>query len=361
MTAPDTICARFHCVFPGFDLNVDLTLPGTGITALFGHSGCGKTTLLRCMAGLQKAPGTMNVLGDSWQNERASRPVHKRPLAYVAQQTHLFPHLNVLRNLEFGYRRIPASERQITVDEAVHWLGLESHLARMPAGLSGGERQRVAIARALLTSPQLLLMDEPLSALDRASKQEILPYLERLRDRLAIPMIYVSHSTAEVARLADHIVMLEAGRVVAQGPLQETLARTDNPFRLEDDAAVLLEGHIKELDERWHLALFCFDGGQLWLRREDNLKLGDRVRVQVLARDISLAVSETTDQSIQNLVPATIDQVDSDISPGLSLVRLLAGQTPFLSRVTSRAVDQLELSPGKPVWMQIKSIALVEK
>lgn len=361
MTVPDSICARFQCRFPGFELNVDLTLPGTGITALFGHSGCGKTTLLRCMAGLQKAPGTMNVLGNSWQTERVSRPVHKRPLAYVAQETHLFPHLTVLRNLEFGYQRIPASDRQITVDEAVHWLGLESHLTRMPARLSGGERQRVAIARALLTSPQLLLMDEPLSALDRASKQEILPYLERLRDRLAIPMVYVSHSTAEVARLADHIVMMEAGRVVTQGPLQEILARTDNPFRLEDDAGVRLEGHIRELDERWHLALFCFDGGQLWLRREDNLQPGDQVRVQVLARDISLAVSENTDQSIQNLVPATIDQVDSDISPGVSLIRLLAGQTAFLSRVTSRAIDQLALTPGKPVWMQIKSVALVEK
>ena len=228
MTA--TIHARFQCAFPGFDLDVDLTLPGTGITALFGHSGCGKTTLLRCMAGLQNAPGTMTVLGEPWQTEELVRPVHKRALAYVFQETQLFPHLNVRRNLEFGYRRIPAGERQIRFDDAVRWLGLESLLERMPAGLSGGERQRVAIARALLTSPRLLLMDEPLSALDRASKQDILPYLERLRDTLAIPIIYVSHSTPEVARLADHIVMMEDGRVVAQGPLQETLARTNNPF-----------------------------------------------------------------------------------------------------------------------------------
>ncbi|MEP6133517.1 molybdenum ABC transporter ATP-binding protein, partial [Marinobacter sp.] len=293
MTA--TIHARFRCAFPGFDLDVDLTLPGTGITALFGHSGCGKTTLLRCMAGLQHAPGTMTVLGEPWQTEELVRPVHKRALAYVFQETQLFPHLNVRRNLEFGYRRIPAGERQIRFDDAVRWLGLESLLERMPAGLSGGERQRVAIARALLTSPRLLLMDEPLSALDRASKQDILPYLERLRDTLAIPIIYVSHSTPEVARLADHIVMMEDGRVVAQGPLQETLARTNNPFRLEDDAGVLLEGRIDHLDERWHLALFRFDGGQLWLRQDDRLTPGDRVRVQVLARDISLALTEHSD------------------------------------------------------------------
>jgi molybdate transport system ATP-binding protein len=360
MTASDTICARFQCAFPGFDLNVDLTLPGNGITALFGHSGCGKTTLLRCMAGLQSAKGTMTVLGEPWQTDEIFRPVHKRALAYVFQDTHLFPHLNVRKNLEFGYRRIPASERQIGFDDAVRWLGLESHLARMPAGLSGGERQRVAIARALLTSPRLLLMDEPLSALDRPSKLDILPYLERLRDALAIPIIYVSHSTPEVARLADHIVMMEEGRVVAQGPLRETLAGTDNPLRLEDNAGVLLEGRIIDLDEQWHLALFRFDGGQLWLHRDDRVKRGDRVRVQVLARDISVALTENPGQSIQNLVPATIDQVDPDVAPGISLVRLLAGRTPLLSRLTTRAVSQLGLAPGMQVWMQIKSVALVE-
>lgn len=356
----DTIYARFQCTFPGFDLDVDLTLPGTGITALFGHSGCGKTTLLRCMAGLHSASGVMNVPGESWQTEDRFCPVHKRSLAYVFQQTHLFPHLNVRKNLEFGYRRIPAGKRQIPFDDAVHWLGLESHLSRMPAGLSGGERQRVAIARALLTSPQLLLMDEPLSALDQASKQDILCYLERLRDHLAIPIVYVSHSTAEVARLADHIVMMKGGRVLAQGPLKETLARTDNPFGLEDDAGVLLEGTISEMDDRWQLALFRFDGGQLWLRQDARLKPGDKARVQVLAKDISLALSEHADQSIQNLVPASIDQIDPGGAPGISLVRLLAGPTPFLSRVTSRSVARLGLEPGMTVWMQIKSVALVK-
>ncbi len=356
----DVIHARFQCAFPEFDLDVDLTLPGSGITALFGHSGCGKTTLLRCMAGLHRTAGTMTLPGELWQTEELFRPVHKRSLAYVFQETHLFPHLNVRKNLEFGYRRIPAVQRQIAFDDAVRWLGLEPHLARMPGGLSGGERQRVAIARALLTSPRLLLMDEPLSALDQASKQDILPYLERLRDQLAIPIIYVSHSTAEVARLADHIVMLEGGRVMAQGPLKETLARTDNPFRLEDDAGVLLEGEVSEIDDRWHLALFRFHGGQLWLRPDAGLKPGNRVRVQVLAKDISLALSEHADQSIQNLVPACIDQVDTDVAPGISLVRLLAGPTPFLSRLTSRSVAQLGLEPGKTVWMQIKSVALVK-
>lgn len=360
MTAASTIHARFQCTFPGFSLDVDLTLPGTGITALFGHSGCGKTTLLRCMAGLQRAPGTMTVLGEAWQTETFVRPVHKRPLAYVFQDTHLFPHLSVRKNLEFGYRRIPAGERQIGFDDAVRWLGLESHLERLPAGLSGGERQRVAIARALLTSPRLLLMDEPLSALDVDSKQEILPYLERLHETLAIPIIYVSHSTPEVARLADHIVMMKEGRVVAEGPLRETLAGTDNPFRIQDDAGALLEGQIIELDEHWHLALFRFDGGRLWLRMDHRMKPGDRVRVRILARDISLALTENSDQSIQNRVPAVIDQIDPDVAPGVSLIRLLAGPTPLLSRLTSRAVTKLGLEPGMTVWMQIKTVALAD-
>lgn len=360
MTASNSIRASFQCAFPEFSLDVDLTLPGTGITALFGHSGCGKTTLLRCMAGLQHSYGSMTVLGKPWQTHNMALPVHQRPLAYVFQDTHLFPHLNVRKNLEFGYRRIPVARRQIGFDDAVHWLGLEPHLERMPARLSGGERQRVAIARALLTSPQLLLMDEPLSALDLASKQDILPYLERLRDQLAIPIIYVSHSTSEVARLADHIVMLEAGRVKAQGPLKETLAQTDNPFRLDDNAGVLLVGTISEMDEQWHLALFRFDGGQLWLRTDARLQPGTRVRVRVMARDISLALSANPDQSIQNVLPATIDQIDGSVAPGISLVRILAGPTPFLSRVTSRSIARLGLVPGMKVWMQIKSVALLK-
>ena len=360
MSEKKSISARFRCAFPGFGLDVDLTLPGTGITALFGHSGCGKTTVLRCMAGLHRAEGAMTVLDEHWQSADTFLPVHKRPLAYVFQETHLFPHLTVRKNLEFGYWRIPATDRQIGFDEAVNWLGLGGHLDRMPAGLSGGERQRVAIARALLTSPRLLLMDEPMSALDKASKHDILPYLERLRDALAIPIVYVSHSTAEVARLADHLVVMEDGKVLASGPTRETLARMDNPFRLEDDAGVLVEGTIRELDQRWHLARFEFDGGSLWLRRDNGMKIGDRVRIQLLSRDISLALEENPDQSIQNLVPATIDRIEPDVTPGVSIVRLLAGPTPVMSRLTTRAVDQLALEPGRQVWMQIKSVALAD-
>lgn len=356
------IQARFKCQFGAFTLDVDLALPGTGLTALFGHSGCGKTTLLRCMAGLQAADGVMRVNGDEWQNGgmKGSRPVHQRPLAYVFQETSLFPHLSVALNLMYGYKRIPKSERRVSFDQAVQWLGLLHLLDRMPEKLSGGERQRVAIARALLTSPKLLLMDEPLSALDQHSKRDIMPYLEALRDNLAIPMLYVSHSTAEVARLADHIVMMDGGRVVAEGPLQTIMARTDQPFGLEEDAGVILEASVSEHDEQWHLCKADFAGGHLWLRAEERLALGQSVRLQVLARDISLARSQQTDQSIQNLLPAIVDEVASEVSPGTSIVRLLAGKTPFLSRLTSRSVHALAIQPGEQIWMQIKSVAIVD-
>lgn len=356
------IQACFKCQFGAFTLDVDLELPGTGLTALFGHSGCGKTTLLRCMAGLQAAKGTMRVNGDIWQSgsEKGSRPVHQRPLAYVFQETSLFPHLSVERNLMYGYKRIPQSERRISLEQAVQWLGLSHLLGRMPEKLSGGERQRVAIARALLTSPGLLLMDEPLSALDQHSKQEIMPYLEALRDNLAIPMLYVSHSTAEVARLADHIVMMDQGRVVAQGPLQHIMARTDQPFGLEEDAGVILEARVSGRDDQWHLCRADFEGGHLWLRADDRLSVGQSIRLQVLARDISLAKSQQTDQSIQNLLPATVNEVVSDVSPGTSMVRLLAGPTPFLSRLTTRSVHTLGIEPGQQMWMQIKSVAIVD-
>ncbi|WP_372965180.1 molybdenum ABC transporter ATP-binding protein [Marinobacter sp.] len=360
MTHPDGIQARFRCHYENFTLDVDLNLPGSGITAIFGHSGCGKTTLLRCIAGLQAAQGQLIVLGQPWQTGSHSRAVHQRPLAYVFQDTTLFPHLSARKNLLYGYRRIPAEQRRIHPEQVYDWLGLAPLLDRMPARLSGGERQRVAIGRALLTSPSLLLMDEPLSALDQQSKQDILPYLERLRDTLAMPVLYVSHSTGEVARLADHIVMMDRGQVVAQGPLQETLARTDHPFLLESDAGVILDGKVTEVDAQWQLCKVEFNDGALWLRHHKHLTTGMAVRIQVLARDISIALQEHQDQSVQNLLPATVDQIAGEVTPGTSLVRLRAGNTAFLSRVTSRSVHQLQLYPGLRVWLQIKSVALAD-
>ncbi|MBW4055507.1 MAG: molybdenum ABC transporter ATP-binding protein, partial [Proteobacteria bacterium] len=262
----DRITARFCLNWPGFTLNLDLNLPGRGVTAIFGQSGSGKTTLLRCIAGLERAEhGFLAFKGEVWQDDRTFLPTHKRPLGYVFQEASLFPHLSVLGNLRYGLTRSKA-EQNISLDQAIDLLGIGALLERKPERLSGGERQRVGIARALAVSPRILLMDEPLASLDLARKQEILPYLERLRDELEIPVLYVTHSPDEVGRLANYLVALEAGAVVAQGPLTETLARIDLPIRLGEERSVILEGIVAERDERWHLERVEFPGGALWMR-----------------------------------------------------------------------------------------------
>ena len=350
---------RFQTDVDDFSLDVDLQLPGQGVSALFGHSGSGKTLLLRCIAGLHPTQGSLRVNDAVWQDDSLCIPVHQRPLAYVFQEASLFPHLSVQRNLEYGYRRLTKQQRRINFEQAVEWLGLERLLARMPDKLSGGERQRVAIARALLTSPQLLLMDEPLSALDQRSKQEILPYLEQLIRNLSIPVLYVTHAAEEVARLADHLVVLEQGRALASGPLTETLARLDLPIRQKEDAGVVILAHIAERDSRWHLARATFDGGNLWVR-DSGLPVGQQVRLRVLARDISLAKSRHEDQSTLNLLAARITDIVNTDHPAVVLVRLMIGSTPLLARLTARSVEALELAAGDPVWVQIKSVAVLE-
>lgn len=352
------IQARFKLDWPGFTLDVDLDFPARGVTALFGHSGSGKTTLLRCIAGLERAPkGRLVVQGDVWQDDEHWVPTHRRPLGYVFQEASLFPHLSVLGNLRYGLRRVAGAQR-VSLDQAITLLGIDPLLGRRPEQLSGGERQRVGMARALALSPRLLLMDEPLAALDVQRKQDILPYLERLHAELDIPVVYVSHAPDEVARLADHLVVLEAGRVVAAGPLQETLARVDLPIHLGEDAGVVLRATVVERDAAWHLARVEFAGGSLWVR-DGGHALGRPVRVRILARDVSIALAQTRDTSIQNCLPATVEQLAGDHHPALSLLRLRAGASPLLARLTRRAADALGLLPGKPVWVQIKAVALI--
>jgi molybdate transport system ATP-binding protein len=353
--------ARFRLDWPGFSLDVDLTLPGRGVTALFGHSGSGKTTLLRCIAGLERAPqGRLAVDGEVWQetgNEARWVPTHKRPIGYVFQEASLFAHLSVMGNLRYGMKR-SAEARRVSLDQAIELLGIGHLLNRRPDRLSGGERQRVGIARALAVSPRLLLMDEPLTALDLKRKQEILPYLERLHDELDIPVLYVSHSPDEVARLADHLVAMEGGKVLANGPLADTLARLDSPIRLGEDAGAILDATVAAVDKDWHLARVDFAGGSLWAR-DQGLAVGRRVRVRVLARDVSLAQQPGT-SSIQNVLRGRVDAVGDDEHPGLALVRIRVGDSVLLSRLTKRAAATLDVAPGQELWVQVKSVALME-
>ncbi len=352
------LIARFELVRPGFHLDVDLSVPCQGITALLGASGSGKTSVLRCIAGLEYSPkGFLSVNGDVWQNEAIWLRPHQRPLGYVFQEASLFSHLDVIGNLHYGMRRVPDAQRG-NLDQVVDLLGIAHLLRRKPEQLSGGEKQRVGIARALLIKPRLLLMDEPLAALDFQRKQEILPYLERLHDELAIPILYVSHSHDEVARLADHLVVLENGRVVLNSPLTEALARPDFPIQLGEDVGAVLEGEVAEIDPAWHLARIEFDGGSLWTRDHD-LPVGKKTRLRILARDVSLAREHPAPSSIQNILQGSVTAIADDKHPGLALVQVRVGNSLMIARLTRRALAMLEVSVGERVWVQIKSVALI--
>lgn len=349
---------RIRLVMPraGFTLDVDLRLPATGITGIFGPSGAGKTSVLRCVAGLDRAhPGIVRVAGETWQDDRAFLPPWKRALGYVFQEASLFDHLDVQSNVQYGLKRTRAAGTSL--EAAIELLGIAHLLDRRPASLSGGERQRVAIARAVACAPRLLLLDEPLAALDAARRNEILPWLLRLRSELRLPMLYVTHSIDEVARLADNVVLLDRGRVRTSGAAREVLASVDASLLLGDDAGALLEGSVVEHDVRWQLARIAFDGGSVWLR-DTGLAIGTAVRLRVLARDVSIARHEPRDTSIQNIVAATVEAITPDAHPSQVLVRLRCGRSLLLARITARAAHSLALAAGQRAWAQVKSVAL---
>ncbi|CAM3981381.1 molybdenum ABC transporter ATP-binding protein [Paracidovorax anthurii] len=354
--------ARLRLPRPGrFTLDVDLSLPGRGITALFGPSGCGKTSLLRAMAGLECASGRVAVPGDTWQDDAQGlwRPPHLRALGYVFQEPSLFAHLDVRRNLEYGLRRTPAARRSVPLEQAVELLGIGHLLARRTDTLSGGERQRVAIARALAASPRVLFMDEPLAALDADRKAEVMPYLERLQRGLDIPVLYVSHAHDEVARLADHLVLLREGAAVASGPAAALMARLDLPLARGELAATLAEGIAVHHDPADHLTTVRLPGGLLLhIAAAHAPAPGAAVRLRVQARDVSLALDPPQRSSVLNVLPARVVELRED-SPGQVMVALDAGGTPLLARITLRSARALALAPGLAVHAQVKGVALL--
>ncbi|HEY8047958.1 MAG TPA: molybdenum ABC transporter ATP-binding protein, partial [Ramlibacter sp.] len=335
-----------------FTVDVDLHLPAQGITGIFGASGSGKTSILRCVAGLERARrGIVRIAGETWQDDEAFVPAWQRRTGYVFQDAALFVHLDVRGNLEFARKR---SGTNASLDAAIELLGIAALLDRMPHTLSGGEKQRVAIARAIASAPRLLLLDEPLAAVDIARRNDILPWLLRLRGELQLPMLYVTHSLDEVARLADTIVLLGQGRVLATGAARDVLSRIDASAMFGDDAGALLEGAVAERDERWQLARIAFDGGSLWLR-DTGLTVGRTARLRVLARDVSVATVEPHGSSIQNILPAVVEACAPDAHPSQVMVRLRCGGSVLLARVTARAADSLALAPGQRAWAQVKS------
>jgi molybdate transport system ATP-binding protein len=364
MSDGETIKADFKGALGSFSLDAAFAAPAKGVTALFGPSGCGKTTVLRCIAGLQRLQdGLCIVGGDVWQDrDGAFLPTHKRPLGYVFQEASLFAHLSVRRNLMFGAPRGEggAGKGKIAFDEVVELLGVTALLDRAPGKLSGGERQRVAIGRALLTQPKLLLMDEPLSALDRATKDEILPFLERLRDRLKLPIVYITHAIAEVERLADQIVLMEKGRVIGAGPLDELQSDPALPLASARDAAVTLDGVVEAHDERYGLLTLRVRGGSL-IAPAPKAAIGVRRRIRVIAGDVSLAREPPGLSSILNVLPARIvsaKPVDSDEMIAVLALGADGSGARLLSRLTRKSWDGLSLAEGMSVHAQVKAVAL---
>lgn len=353
-----SIRAIFRSRVGDFSLDVDLTIPAKGVTALFGPSGCGKTTLLRAVAGLERFPGGVLRIGDDvWQDDQTFVPTHLRSLGYVFQEPSLFPHLTVRANVEYGSRRTPVRERTIAPSDAIDLLGIGSLLERRPDALSGGERQRVAIARALAASPRLLLMDEPLNALDEPRKREILPFLDRLHRDLEIPVVYVSHSTDEVARLADHLVLLETGRVVVSGSIADVMTNLDLPLARGDDAEALVETVVAGHDGEFRLTFLDFSGGRITVPHMER-PVGYPIRVRIAARDVSLTLEEQSETSILNIFPTVVDAL-TPIGPAQMIVRVIAGDVPILARVTRKSASLLRLEEGKRVFVQAKSIAVL--
>jgi molybdate transport system ATP-binding protein len=346
-----------------FNLAITITVPARGVTVLFGPSGSGKTTVLRCVAGLERASGQILIGDEVWQDDQRQIfvPTWQRELGFVFQEASLFEHLDVRRNLEFGLNRLRI-ERQaarVALDDAIDLLGIGSLLDRSTVNLSGGEKQRVAIARALVTKPKILLLDEPLASLDIARRKEILPWLERLHRELQIPVIYVTHSLDELARLADHVVMLDQGRVSASGHLQEICTHPIMAMAAGDEAGVVIESTIQRIDREFHLAEVGFGNGTLWVR-DGGVPAGAPIRVRILARDVSLATSAQGSSTIQNVISGVIESITDEAHASQALVTVRCGEAILLSRVTRRALATLQLRKGSPVWCQVKSAALID-
>jgi molybdate transport system ATP-binding protein len=339
--------ARLRLPLAGFMLQVELEALA-GVTALFGPSGSGKTTVLRCISGLTRAPASSVELGaECWQDEARGWfvPPHRRPCGYVFQESSLFPHLSVRRNIEYGWKRVPPAQRRIAFDDTVDLLGIGPLLRRAPESLSGGERQRVAMARALLASPRLLLMDEPLASLDEARKGEVLYYIERLRDELGLPIVYVSHSIEEVVRLADRVVMLADGKVAQTGPVAGLL---------QGGSVIDTRVAAHELD--WGVTRLEFAGGVVYATDVDAL-VGERVRVRIQARDVSLALDAPSGASFLNVLAARVTSISEGTGATVQ-VQLDVGGTPLAARITRKSVHALGLEPGRRVHALVKSVAI---
>jgi len=358
--AADRISATFEGKLGAFSLDLAFDAPMRGVTALFGASGSGKTTILRCIAGLERIAGRLQVDGTVWQDSARGTFVmpHRRSVGYVFQEASLFAHLSVRENLLYGAKRTRPGDRNrsITLPDVSDLLGLGDLLERAPGSLSGGERQRVAVGRALLSRPRLLLMDEPLAALDRTAKEEILPYLESLRDMLSIPMLYVSHDIAEVSRLADHMVVIDRGRKVTDGPVAGILERLDlRPATGRFEAGVVLAARVAGHDTDFRLTSLDLNGQTLVIPLAD-LAVGSEIRLRVRARDVALATERPSGISVRNILEGTVAEIVEEPDTAFAESLIDVRGAGLRCRLTRASVADLGLAPGRPVFALIKTI-----
>jgi molybdate transport system ATP-binding protein len=350
--------ARFSQKLGALALDASFTLPSRGITALLGPSGAGKSTILRCIAGLHRPEtGLLRVGDEVWQDRHRFLPPHRRPVGFVFQHGNLFSHLSVAGNLRFGLRR--AVGETLGFDEIVATLNLETLLPRSSQTLSGGERQRVALGRALLSQPRLLLLDEPLSGLDQVRKREILPYLAALRTRLAIPMIYVSHQLDEIVQLADHLCLVEAGRVVASGPIATVMNRLDLSFARSPDASSLLEATMTGYDAEYGLSSLDFGSGTLTIPGRAG-ELGSRRRIRVIATDVALSRDRPTRTTILNILAGEVVTMELAGPYQLNVLLRLDGSQCLMARVTRKSWNDLDIRPGDKAFAMIKAASLAD-
>ena len=346
---------KIHLV--SFILDANFSIPDRGITVVFGPSGSGKTTLLRAIAGLEKSDKGFLKIGDSvWQEGGNFLATHKRQIGYVFQDASLFDHLDVKGNLNFVIKRAVGLKEDFI--ESIHnLLEIKSLLNRRTTQLSGGERQRVAIARALLTNPKILLLDEPLSALDMKRKNEILPYLDSIHNDLEIPILYVTHSQSEMSRLADHLLLIEDGHIIGSGPVNDMLTRFDMPLSHGAEAVSIIEAKVVGREAKFNLMHLEFLGGQ-FVVPDNGFPVQTRVRIRVVARDVSLTKSKQVDTSILNIFPATVQEIVPE-GEAQVMVRLEIKETILLACITRMSSYKLRLDKGTKVFVQVKSVAIL--
>ncbi|WP_319413516.1 molybdenum ABC transporter ATP-binding protein [uncultured Cohaesibacter sp.] len=365
----DVIAAHFKGMQGSFELDAAFELSASGVTALFGPSGCGKTSILRCIAGLNRLPfGHFSLKGEIWQDDSRFLPAHKRPVGYVFQEASLFPHMSVEQNLVYGQKRAHRLDGQqgpqLNQREVTDLLGIGPLLKRSTTRLSGGERQRVAIGRALLSHPRILLMDEPMAALDRFSKNEILPYLERLHDELNIPVLYVSHDIAEVERLADQMVLMENGGVKAAGPLQALLSDPALSLSHMPQAASVLAGNLVAIDSEFGISTITVADIPFQVPGVKG-PLGRPVRLRIEASDVALSrhVPEGS-SSILNTPPVTIETIQP-FGQHMANIFLRLGDGPhsqtLIARISRKSQHALDLKPGERIQAMVKSVSMVRE